>query len=115
MRDRIFLLAAVVAVTLALSACSKSANEQNASSTMSDEATPTAVVKLDVQGMTCTGCEAAVKMALKKVDGVQDAEASYAEGTATVKVDPQKVDEQKLIDALGEIGYTAKKQSGSAL
>lgn len=52
------------------------------------EATKVCTVK--VTGMTCSGCEAAVKLAAKQIDGVTDAKASYAKGTAEVTYDPAK-------------------------
>ena len=45
---------------------------------------------LEVTGMTCAGCEAAVKLAAKGIAGVKDAKASYAKGTAHVTFDPKK-------------------------
>ena len=49
-----------------------------------------AVCKLKVSGMTCSGCEAAVKMAAKRVDGVKSATASAKSGTAEVSYDASK-------------------------
>ena len=45
---------------------------------------------LEVTGMTCAGCEAAVKLAAKRIAGVKDAKASYVKGTADVTFDPAK-------------------------
>ncbi len=69
------------------------------------------IVNLEVVGMTCTGCEVTVKNALTKVDGVQEAEVSYKTNSAAVTIDPAKVDEQKLIDAVNQSGYKAKRKS----
>ena len=52
-------------------------------------ATPTTeVCTLKVSGMTCSGCEAAVRMAARSVDGVTDVKVSYAKGNAEVTFDP---------------------------
>lgn len=54
-------------------------------------ATPvTETCTLKVSGMTCAGCEAAVRMAARSVDGVTDVKASYAKGNAEVTFDPSK-------------------------
>src|SRR6266511_4181596 len=54
-------------------------------------AKPTAqVCTLKISGMTCAGCEAAVRMAARSVDGVTDVKASYAKGNAEVTFDPSK-------------------------
>ena len=40
--------------------------------------------------MTCAGCEAAVRMAARSVDGVTDVKVSHAKGNAEVTFDPSK-------------------------
>ena len=50
----------------------------------------TQVCTLKVTGMTCAGCEAAVRMAARSVDGVTDVKVSYAKGNAEVTFDPSK-------------------------
>lgn len=48
------------------------------------------VCTLNVTGMTCAGCEAAVRNAAKSVDGVKDVKASYDKKNAEVTYDPTK-------------------------
>jgi copper chaperone CopZ len=43
---------------------------------------------LKVSGMTCAGCEAAVRMAARSVEGVKAVTVSYAKGNAEVTYDP---------------------------
>ena len=50
----------------------------------------TRVVTLNVSGMTCAGCEAAVKIAAKRIDGVKDVTVSYNKTAADVTYDPAK-------------------------
>jgi copper chaperone len=45
---------------------------------------------LKVSGMTCAGCEAAVRMAAKSVDGVKTVKVSYEKGSAELTYDPAK-------------------------
>jgi copper chaperone CopZ len=45
---------------------------------------------LKVSGMTCAGCEVAVRMAAKSVDGVTDVVVSHKTGRADVTYDPAK-------------------------
>lgn len=52
-----------------------------------------------------------VKNALTKVDGVQEAEVNYKTNSAKVTIDPTKVDEEKLIDAVNQSGYKASRKS----
>ena len=57
---------------------------------------------LKVSGMTCTGCEAAVRMAARSVDGVTDVKASYAKGNAEVTFDPSKTSPSAIAKAITE-------------
>ena len=104
MKNKTIFVSLALAAILALSACAKDAEQDQS------PATPTAVVELNVQGMTCTGCEASIKMAVKKLDGVKKVEASFAEGSATVTVNPEKAQAQKIIEAINKIGYSASKK-----
>lgn len=65
---------------------------------------------LEVTGMTCGHCKAAVSKALQAVSGVQSVEVDLAGGTATVQGNPdvQNLNVQNLIDAVIEEGYSAK-------
>lgn len=45
---------------------------------------------LKVSGMTCAGCEAAVRIAARSVEGVAEVKVSYAKGNAEVTFDPSK-------------------------
>jgi copper chaperone CopZ len=65
-------------------------------------------VKLDVQGMVCTGCEIGVETALKKLAGVTGADADFASKSAEVEFDPQQVTVDKLVEAVNKTGFTAK-------
>lgn len=58
--------------------------------TQAKPAEATKVCTVKVTGMTCSGCEAAVRLAAKQIDGVKEAKASYAKGTAEVTYDPAK-------------------------
>ena len=67
-------------------------------------------VKLEIEGMTCTGCEQSVDYALKSEDGVISAESSYKTGIAYVQFDDTKVQSQQLKKAIEEkVGYKVKK------
>lgn len=73
------------------------------------QAKPTETTKictLKVTGMTCSGCEAAVKLAAKQVDGVKDAKTSYAKGTADITYDPAKTAPNAIAKAIAQkTGY----------
>lgn len=75
------------------------------------------VVTLDVEGMTCGGCSASVRVVLTKLDGVRDAKVSFDEKRAVVTYDPATVTPQKMADTINaKLPYKAKVASaeGSA-
>ena len=61
-----------------------------AQSTQTRPAETAKICTLKVTGMTCAGCEAAVRIAAKQIAGVKDVKASYAKGTAEVTYDSAK-------------------------
>ena len=73
------------------------------------QAKPAEVTKactMKVTGMTCSGCEAAVRLAAKQIDGVKDAKATYAKGTAEVTYDPAKTAPDAIAKAIAQkTGY----------
>lgn len=66
------------------------------------------MTRLDVQGMTCNHCSAAVQRALEAVPGVQHATVDLAAGSATVEGNAP-VD--ALVKAISDEGYTAAPAS----
>lgn len=71
---------------------------------MTDVATDRITV-LEIEGMTCGHCQAAVKKALEKVGGVRAADVDLAGGRATVK---GTADLAALVAAVEDEGYRAK-------
>lgn len=65
-------------------------------------------ITLQVQGMTCGHCKAAVTNALKELDGVKRVEVHLQEGTVDVDYDETKVNVEKLKEAIEEQGYDVK-------
>jgi copper chaperone len=60
---------------------------------------------LKIGGMTCGGCVAAVERVLGALDGVQRAEVSLAESSATVQYDAARVQPADLHAAIEDAGY----------
>jgi Cu+-exporting ATPase len=65
---------------------------------------PTTTIELPVTGMTCANCEKAVRRALNKVDGVLNADASFASERATITLTPG-VSREDLAAAVERAGY----------
>lgn len=66
--------------------------------------TPTQTT-LDVEGMTCPGCEATVEAVLTGIDGVVEADADRSTETAVVRFDPQRATPEDLAEAINDQTY----------
>jgi len=70
-------------------------------------------ITLNIEGMTCTGCETTVKNAASSVDGVLEAEASYDTGQAIIKYDQSKTTRKDIEAVINATGFTVSKKSKS--
>ena len=65
--------------------------------------------KMEIEGMTCTGCEESINYALKNEPGVISATSSYKTGIAYVEYDKTKVKPEQLKKVVEEnVGYKVK-------
>ena len=63
-------------------------------------------LNLPVEGMTCASCVLRVEKALKKVDGVLEANVNLATEKVSVSFDDKRTDIEALSTAVSEAGYT---------
>lgn len=63
---------------------------------------------ITVEGMTCASCNTGVEIAVNKLDGIHQVKADYENGTAFVEFDPNKVEVEDIVEAINNLGYTAK-------
>jgi copper chaperone CopZ len=63
-------------------------------------------ITLPVTGMTCGGCENAVKRALGLLPGVADVDASHRAATVRVTFDPAQTSRADIERRIGQLGYT---------
>ncbi len=61
---------------------------------------------LRVTGMTCGGCENAVRRALGRLDGVTEVTASHVEERVGVTFDPSRVTPDAIRQKIAAAGYT---------
>lgn len=62
-------------------------------------------VKLEIEGMHCTGCSTRLEKVLNNVDGVESAKVSLEEKKADIKYDEAQVNEKELIEAIEDAGF----------
>ena len=60
---------------------------------------------LKVNGMSCGGCENAIKRALQQIAGVQDVSASHADGTVAVTYDDDRAALPTFRQKIETLGY----------
>jgi copper chaperone len=75
------------------------------------DAGETAKTTLSVKGMTCGGCVAAVKVQLKKTEGVTAYQVSLEKGEAEVTYDPAKTEPKKIAESVSKTGFEAKPKN----
>lgn len=63
---------------------------------------------LDVTGMTCGGCENAIKRGLATVPGVQSVDASHQSGAVTLQIDPGRFNRATALAKLEKLGYSLR-------
>ncbi len=62
---------------------------------------------LAIKGMTCGGCVAAVKVQLKRTEGVAAYDVSLEKAEADVTYDPAKTDPEKVAESVSKTGFEA--------
>ena len=62
---------------------------------------------LNVRGMSCGHCEAAVEGELNRLPGVEHSSADFERGTVEVRYDEGRVTTEDLEAAVEEAGYPA--------
>lgn len=84
---------------------------------VSSEAMPAALLEesqanktivIEVDGMTCAGCEPHINDTLKQLNGVASSQASYQNKNVKVVYNPKQITLEQLKKAIDEIGYKAK-------
>ncbi len=63
------------------------------------------IKKLNVEGMSCSHCERAIKNALDELSGVSNTEVDLNGKMVTVRYDSELVAETNIIEAIEEAGY----------
>ena len=62
-------------------------------------------ITLTVTGMTCGGCENAVRRAVSSIAGVASVTASHSDNRVTVEYDSSKADRAAIAQAISRAGY----------
>jgi len=91
-----------------LTACNTSPESQENEATDTNPAEleySTVYIDLDVNGMTCTGCENTIKTGVSELEGVVSVDASHMDAKTMVEVDTSYTSLEKIKAAITEKGY----------
>ena len=100
---KLFYLLAVILLSASCSSGTKKAEATSEVQAISAE--HLTLVKFDVKGMTCEGCEKAIMTSIKKLEGIQEVSASHTAGESVVKFDSTLVNSQLISEAISGAGY----------
>ncbi len=61
---------------------------------------------LKIDGMHCDGCATRLQSLLSKEPGVREASVSFADGAARLILNPQAVNEDRLVEVIELAGFS---------
>jgi copper chaperone len=64
-----------------------------------------ATINLNVDGITCGGCEKSIRKALLEQEGVNDVHASHETGVVAIDFDDGKIQQAQLKQAIEDAGF----------
>ena len=65
-------------------------------------------VTLNVEGMTCDGCENAIKAGVETLEGIAEVESSHEEAWTKVKYDKNATSVEEITAKITDTGYEVK-------
>ncbi len=97
----------LVGSILILAACAQQSNKSEANKEFIDSTNLVTYI-IDVNGMTCEGCENTISKGVGSIDGILEISASHIDSSAFVVFDSTLVNIEQIVAKIGEIGYEVK-------
>lgn len=72
-------------------------------------------ITLSIQGMTCAACVARIEKKLSRLDGVSKVSVNLPLGKGEVEFDDTKIDAERLISTINDLGYSAFPEKKTAV
>lgn len=69
---------------------------------------------LQVDGMTCTGCETRIENTIRKLDGIENVKAIYSSSNVYVTYDLNVINLNRIIEAVEKLDYKVKNKLGNS-
>jgi copper chaperone CopZ len=102
----------ILLTAITLAACNNPDSAQSPSETEPEfEPADVVMVDMDVEGMTCTGCENTIKTGVSELDGVVEVSASHVDAKTFVKVDTSLTSIESIKETIKSKGYTVQSAS----
>ena len=95
----------ILLITICFACLNKSKDTSMGEFTVVDSCAMKTVL-LQVDGMTCEGCEMTISKAIGNMDGVMDVNASHTDSLTTVVYDTSKASIVLISEKIVELGYT---------
>jgi len=64
-------------------------------------------LQMNIEGMHCGGCATGIQMVTEQIEGVSSVFVDLDGKKGTWEIDATKVNAEKIIAAIAELGYTA--------
>ncbi|MBS2096894.1 cation transporter [Carboxylicivirga linearis] len=101
------ILSVLFLMVLVLGACNTKKSEQKEDQPVSIE--NVGKIELNVEGMTCDGCEMTIEKGLLTLEGVAEVKADHETGKTIIKADTVRVNRKDLVRIIEKVGYKAKE------
>ncbi|MDO8619274.1 MAG: heavy-metal-associated domain-containing protein [Candidatus Daviesbacteria bacterium] len=63
--------------------------------------------KFKITDMHCSTCSLTIDMDLEELEGIKQSRTSYAKAETEVEFDPEKVNDEEILETVKKAGYTA--------
>lgn len=70
-------------------------------------------VVINVNGMTCDGCENAIRKGIETLDGIATVESSHEKGWTKVKFDKNQTSQAQIEEKISDTGYSLQSEQES--
>lgn len=101
----------ILVAAVLLAGCNSTSKKADEDATTTENAAAEWVeVSINVDGMTCDGCENAIKAGIESLDGIAAVESSFEEGWTKVKYDKAVTSEEDIEAKITDTGYTVKEE-----
>lgn len=110
MKNRTLLLLFTLFLSIAATSVYAASSEKLVLISVNDT-TQNIVIRYEVLGMDCPGCQSALEKQMKKIDGVADAKASFKEKQVVIELKPEaKVSDEEIEKRIKKANFTPGKK-----